>query len=217
MGYAALFLAMVLIAVLLTLSGVGAQNTNSRTRKPHATEVSESDSVKRSDVRKRLLKLSEGRPPHDLSMGAMCYEMAAPPDRMEYICPKCGEKTLYASGKEDDSARLYRGMGFLHWDLPACRRIVEQIKGIQVQLDESQFCARCSPDVETPVLVLVVRYEVEKEPHRVEGVKLEDLQLLSEFLSGSTKHEGDFGIETPLKDHLERLEQLLGVKLETDK
>jgi hypothetical protein len=215
MGYVALFLAMVLIAILLTLSGVGGQNTNHRAKKPDTTEVSKSDSMKRSDVRKRLLKLSEGKAPENLFMGAMCYEMALPPDRVEYTCPTCGAKTLYASGKEDKGARIYWRMGFFEWDLLACRRIVTQIKNLKITLVESQFCAKCSPDVENPVLVLLVHYDGEEEPHRVEDVALEDLQLLSEFLSGRKKHEGDFGVETPLKDHLERLEQLLGIEAET--
>ena len=28
-------------------------------------------------------------------MGAMCYDMCMPPPVTEYVCPVCGEKTLY--------------------------------------------------------------------------------------------------------------------------
>ncbi len=45
---------------------------------------------------------------------------------------------------------------------------------------------------------------------RTEGVTDVDLQLLNEFLSGKLTHEGAAGRETPLKEQLPRIRQLLG-------
>jgi hypothetical protein len=101
--------------------------------------------------------------------------------------------------------------------LPSYRRIAEDIKDFGVELDESQFCRKCSPEVKEPKLFLVVRYDGEAEPHRYEGVTLDDIQLVSEFLTGKDKHTGGQDAESPLKNYIERLEKLLGVKLETGK
>jgi hypothetical protein len=83
-----------------------------------------------------------------------------------------------------------------------------------VELDESQFCKKCSPDVVAPSLVLVVRHPGQKEPHRFARVNLNDLQMLVEFLAGEVKHKDSYETVTPLADYLKRLEELLGVKLE---
>jgi hypothetical protein len=48
------------------------------------------------DLIAKLDELAEQPGPKDLKRGAMCYSIAPPPNREEYICPKCGERTLYA-------------------------------------------------------------------------------------------------------------------------
>ncbi len=214
MGYAALFIVMFFVAVLLAASGVRGEDSNLRKRTANTTKVSKSDSMKRSQVRERLLKLSKSVAPEKLSMGAMCYDMVGPPGRVEYVCPKCGEKTLYASKKSDDNTRHYARTDFLEWELPACRKMVKQIKGLDVRLDESQFCAKCSLNAKNPKLVLLVHYADKDEPHRVEGINADDLRLIQEFLSGKEKHVGKQDLESPLKNYLKRLEELLGVKPE---
>lgn len=161
-------------------------------------------------LRKQLQELARSDPPKELSMGAMCYEMAMPPVRIDYTCPVCTNKTLYAASEENGWNESTR---FLSWELDACRRLVKEIKGLDIHLDESLFCKHCKPDADARKLALVIFYP-EGKTHRVDDVSLEDLTLLKEFTSGSKTHSGAQGRETPLKDHLPRLEQLLGVSLE---
>jgi hypothetical protein len=168
--------------------------------------------MKPAEVKARLLKLAKSPPPTELSGGACCYAMMGPLAVVEYVCPKCGEKTLYES---DDGSRSGESTRNVREELFSCRRIVKDIEELNVELDETQFCAKCTPDLKSvPKIILVIHYESKEEPHRVEGVTSEDLIILQEFLAGKDKHEGDFGIETPLKDYIKRLERLLGVKIE---
>ncbi|MCY3019216.1 MAG: hypothetical protein NTW87_09350 [Planctomycetota bacterium] len=170
--------------------------------------------VTRDQVRQRLQELSGASAPKQLKIGAMCYEPMAAPNTADYVCPKCGQKTLYAladSGSEQRKA-TWEVMARITNELPACRRAAKEISGLAVELDESQFCKQCSPDVTKPQLVLVVKYPDQAAPHRVTGVTADDLRLVKEFLVGARKHVFSNDGETPLKQHMPRLEQLLGVK-----
>lgn len=182
------------------------------------TMAAEKPEVEREALSKKLEELSNQLAPPDLKPGAMCYDQAAPPERAEYVCPKCKEKTLYALAQDggtippEDSVELSRIAADLNYQLSSCRRLVKEIKGLNVELDESQFCRKCHPEVKNPQLGLIVRYSGQKTPHRVWGVTSGDLRLLVEFMAGKTKHVGERDSETPLKNHLKRLEELLGVK-----
>ncbi len=155
----------------------------------------------REDVAARLATLARDPAPADLEMGAMCYKMAGPPDRAEYLCPACGEKTLYSSEEKTSRVSI---------EVPACQRLVAEIRDLAVRLDESEFCEKCRPGVAAPRLALVVRYPDGRE-QRTEDVGFEDLRLLVEFTSGARKHDKGQAGEKPLKDYLARLETLLGV------
>ena len=159
----------------------------------------------RADIAARLAALARDPAPTDLSQGAMCYDSVGPPVRAEYVCPVCGEKTLYAS-VEDPARRVSRG----GMDAADCRRLVTQIRDLTVRLDESELCEKCRPGIASPRLALVVTYPDGRE-HRTEGVDATDLALLVEFTAGARKHDAGQGGETALKDHLARLEALLGV------
>ena len=94
--------------------------------------------LNRTEIQKKLQKLSETPPPKDLKPGACCYEMAAPPDRAEYVCPKCGEKTLYSKEQA----------WFVEQDVPNARRGMVELQKVAkrgVALDESQFCRHWRP------------------------------------------------------------------------
>ena len=76
-------------------------------------------------------------------------------------------------------------------------------------LDESAYCAECSPDAKTPGLALVVKYPDGTE-HRTENVSAKDLTLLVEFTTGALKHDAGQQGEEPLAKWLPRLRELLG-------
>jgi len=134
---------------------------------------------------------------------AMCYEIAAPPDRVEYICPVCNERSIYANlgGQE------------LIYSISYCRTLANHLKNINAHLDELQFCKKCSPNVNEPELFLVTKLNGETNEYKAEINSTEDLIILNEFLSGELIHKTSFAEEIPLKDNIARIEQLLGVKL----
>ena len=172
--------------------------------------------MSKSEIVKRLHELEKRKPPKVESFeGAMCYSPISPPDRFEYVCPICGERTLYATKNGD---RI--GSGSVDCEIQSCRRKINEIKGAHVELDEAEFCIRCSPEVESPKLNIVVRFKRVENPHRVRGICEEDLQLLAEFLEGSDKHvlpmeeANVFGREQPLKNYIDRLKVLLNVHVD---
>ncbi|MFH0887083.1 MAG: hypothetical protein V1843_02825 [bacterium] len=148
----------------------------------------------------QLVELSKKPVPEKLGIGAMCYEPVMLPQRVEYTCPKDGSKTFYT----DDTA-------FVNWDIPAMRRLIKKINNPSIMLDESQFCKKESPNVTSPKMGLVVKLDGVKKPHITWGVTENDLKLIDEFLSGSNKHAYGNGAETPLKDDMKRIKELLGI------
>ncbi|MCK4999392.1 MAG: hypothetical protein KAS23_07650 [Anaerohalosphaera sp.] len=167
--------------------------------------------VSREQLEDRLGQLAVLPAPNQLSPGAMCYKVAAPPSRIEYVCPKCGERTLYADQQSNERGVIR----FLVWELDSCRKTVKEITGVSIELDESQYCHKCSGDIEKPSLGIVVTYTETEGEHRCWGVKYDDLMLISELIQGERLHTGELDFQTPLKDHIGRLEQLLGITLET--
>jgi len=161
----------------------------------------------RETLKARLEKLSKSPPPKNLKMGAMCYDMAEPPDRIDYVCPACGEKTLYARDDKNRGSLTF----FLSYQLQECREIAKKVKGLDIVLGEHEFCRKCSPATKAPVLILKVNYPGEKT-HVVRDVHEDDLGLLVEFMNNSDRHVGGQGRETPLKDYVPRLRELLGIQ-----
>ena len=136
-------------------------------------------------------------------MGAMCYEAMAYPPVAEYICPLCGEKTIY----EDQLT------GFIEWELQGCRRMAGSIDAItefEISLDERAFCSFCSPDTsESPVMLLRVRTGDGAET--VNRVSMHDLRLLESFLNGRLYYLTDNDSQLPLREYSDRIRELLGL------
>ena len=101
--------------------------------------------------------------------------------------------------------------------MPGCRREFDELAKVtdRVTLDESPFCRKCSPDVETPKLSLTSKY-LGGEPQVVAGVNPNDLRILRELFAGKVVHITFNDAEQPLKDQLPRLQELLGVKTEPE-
>lgn len=159
-------------------------------------------SLSRTQIKNRLSQL-KAKPEPKPKMGAMCYKMAAPPERAEYVCPTCGEKTLYRS----DMAQ------FIERSLDACRRKFEHLKeidGTAFLLDESRLCHKCQPKAESRVLALTVRYP-DGKTHTTLSVNELDVQLLCDFMDGKESYTTSNEGEHPLKQALPRLHELLGI------
>ncbi len=153
------------------------------------------------DMETMLESLETAEEPEPI-YGAMCYEMVAGPSVIEYICPVCGEKTIY----ED------YGTISLVQQLETDRDLfagIEAVTDLDLRLTESQFCHYCSEAVDDPALVLIVDLE-DTEPCSTEVTGF-DLRLLGAFLAGETSYESwDDGI-MPLKPYLGRLREMLGL------
>ncbi|GEM_PF-599325 len=163
-------------------------------------------SLSKEEIVQRLKKLSQSPPPKDLKMGAKCYDMAGPPARIDYVCPRCGEKTLYTNDSKDRRASTF----FLQYELSECRRMAKDIQAISIELDEHEYCRKCSPGTKEPLLILKVRYPGKEGVTVTRGITKDDLKLIREFIAGSDRHEGEQGREAALKQYLPRLQQLLG-------
>ncbi|MFH0887085.1 MAG: hypothetical protein V1843_02835, partial [bacterium] len=61
-----------------------------------ANKTTVKEPLTRSEIQNLLRNLAKRPLPTVVSKpAAMCYTTVAPPDRMEYVCPKDGSKTLY--------------------------------------------------------------------------------------------------------------------------
>jgi hypothetical protein len=196
MWYNIIFTAVIFIAVIAGFSGYSFAKGNSGYTP---------DKIKLVDALEELQKIptekssANNNSPAEL-LGAMCYKMAAPLQRIEYICPVCGERTLYDLNYNDvDNLYDYRAL-------------VKQITKIEVKLDESQFCKKCSKNITDPHFCLLVKYGKNKDFHKTCGINRDDIILLREF-SEVQKELIVNGTKHPIMNYKARLEELLGVTL----
>ncbi len=159
--------------------------------------------MSKADIRKLLATLEKAQVP-ETKIGAMCYKPVGPPDRMEYVCPVCGEKTLYA--KE------------LSWkwtrELENCRRTFKEIPNNgSIRLDETSFCKKCQPNAKEPMLNLSIRFD-DGTTNNVSNISSQDLYLLRDFFKGKLSVTGPQDETTPINKSLPRLHELLGIRPE---
>jgi hypothetical protein len=162
--------------------------------------------VKRSTIKEKLEALAKTPLPTELKKGAMCYAVVNEPDSTYYTCPECGEKTLYT---------INAGR-FVHRELPGCRSMSKTFSEINLTLDESQYCKKCSPDIELPQLCITYKLSDDTSETHICGIDSDDLEIMKEFMQGTDKHLAGQGREVPLKDYLPRLQQLFGIKTESE-
>ncbi|MCK5116158.1 MAG: hypothetical protein KAR44_06130 [Candidatus Aegiribacteria sp.] len=148
-----------------------------------------------------LARLEIEEPPEPVR-GAMCYEAMAYPLVAEYICPVCGEKTIYNNSQT----------GFIEWELQGCRRMVESINEyteFDISIDETLFCDFCSESSdEEPTLLLRVASTDTTEIVNI--VSIHDLRILESFLQGTLYYTTSNDGQQPLLDYSERIRELLG-------
>ncbi len=184
-----------------------------KTQTKFAILPSEGRLLTRKEITKQLKRLSQAKPPKNLSMGAMCYEVAIKehPNKVEYICSVCGERTIYNKNEYSNTSV----MDVLEYGLSACRREITKITNVNIQLNDTQFCKNCSPHTIVPELCLKVQIDGEQIQHSISNVSFQDLRILREFFEGKIVHteEEQWGIEEPLVDYIDRISELLGVQV----
>lgn len=154
------------------------------------------DQLNKMELNNKLEQLPQSLDSWEKPVGAMCYKVAAPPERAEYICPECGEVTLYSIYSSERIDKI-----------PYYRTLVKKIKTIKVTLDESQFCQKNNSGASYPELCLIVQIDKDSEPHKTCEITEEDITLLYDYSEG----------KMPLKKSKARLEELLGKKIEINK
>jgi len=218
MGTFAGIIAVVLLLAWLMLAGAGCSRNASEEppaiAPPPVVLTEKMKSLDREAVRAMLKRLADTPPPKTEVVSACCYEPTILPDRVEYLCPKCGERTLYARHARESMNNS--AVFLIEEELPRCRREFQKLRNIAhdaIELDESQFCRKCSPNITSPRIVLHITYNNGKT-RDVEIITSTDLRLLQDFLAGSIIHHGFYNENKPLQESMPRLQQLLGIELE---
>jgi hypothetical protein len=157
----------------------------------------------REQLDQRLLDLQKSNPVIQNERGAMCYDVSAPPQHVDYVCPKDGSRTQYPL-KQSSAYQAAR-------DAAGIRTALKGITEMDLSLDESELCRKCNPAIKDPKLILVVKVPGSPKEIRYRGLTYEDVTLIREFLSGQTVHRGDRDQEEPLKNHLNQIRGMLGL------
>lgn len=155
-----------------------------------------------------MLAELENAPKPEAVLGAMCYMQMAPPNRVDYICPVCGKKTVHVQSEDKDWM-------FIEYllDVENCRREIQVIPEsfeFTLGLDESEFCAHCSPNVHVPKLALIITYR-DGRSFRTSPIKRDDIRMLGAFLRKGYDYSTVRDDVHPLKDSIPRLRELLGL------
>ncbi|OGI23182.1 MAG: hypothetical protein A2287_04450 [Candidatus Melainabacteria bacterium RIFOXYA12_FULL_32_12] len=161
------------------------------------------DQLSKSEYANKLEQLPQNPNTWEEPVSAMCYDTAAPPDRDQYICPVCGEMTLYSSFFDIGGTDLSK--------ISYYRSLIKKIKKLDVKLDESELCEKCSPNIETRKLYLLIKPKNHKNliPQRTSDITEEDINLLYEYSEGIKEHSTYYG-KFPIINYKDRLEELLG-------
>jgi hypothetical protein len=164
----------------------------------------------RRQIDEKLKHLTESPTPIEPFHGAMCYFVAPSLDKIhEYICPTCGEKTIYKRNKNPEKFEAVDEV--LGFKIEACRKEIEKVKGINIKMDESEFCAYCNPHIKVPKLCLFVNIAGQRDTTKIFEFNYIDIRLLHTFLDGELKYKNEINIESALIDKMDRIKELLGI------
>lgn len=168
-----------------------------------AALASNAGDLSRADIDAKLKELADKPAPTKLAPGAMCYDMVMPPRRIDYVCPACGTKAILQN--EDAGVKS-------EWILPKVefyrnQALELQKLGLNIRLDESSLCPKCSGKTNpSPTLNWIIK--IGNEERKIE-LKDEDASILKAFIKGQDRLHTQVQ-ETPLKNHITRLGELLG-------
>ena len=153
----------------------------------------------KDQVLKQLKELESHEAPES-KMGAMCYSVGPPPNQALYICPACGEKTLYVDHYAEELSEVSL----------ARQEFEKLIKSVDISIvfDESEFCASCSPHVDSPELTLRINHE-DGSSVLSKSITSDDIIILRAFFEGEFCYTTHNDSIYPLKGELRRLRELL--------
>jgi hypothetical protein len=122
----------------------------------------------------------------------------------EYLCPVCGEKSVYDSDWDDwallsiDEARIVFAA-------------VDSLTDFDLRLDETDLCSFCSTDGDSAHTLYLETPRGDGTPHRA-AITVEDLRMLEGFFSRSLDYPTSNDGRLPLKPHLGRIREILGLE-----
>ena len=151
--------------------------------------------VSREAIAERLRELAESESPKDLRGFGISGHLR--PDEKK-SCPEC-DKTMIV-GEKDRILNIY--------DEPL-KRI--QDRGVDATLTVPEHCPTCGFGLKEKKFLLEIKYPDDPDFVRVELDEARDLQLMVYFLQGQDRYDED-QYEVPLKDKVDRLRKLFGVK-----
>lgn len=198
---------------LMTMLGLSLALNTAKAEAPTVDEVKAKPAPKKQDEvkqdraawEKQLEELAKNPAPEKLRMGAMCYSRFI--GRVDnYTCPDC-MGTHYVARK---GRQLQRLVG----DLPLFRKLALEVKelGLPIVLDEKLLCINCARNAKKRFL----RWRFTNgEEEIVTEFDTFDCYILKAFAAKKDIVTGPQGRETPLKNYLPRLRELLGLEKET--
>jgi hypothetical protein len=212
----------IIIVVLLAGTFIGSRalscqssvpNENRKSKHSVDLPFNQNDTIKamfsKNQIEEKLKHLATTSVPTNLSFGAMCYEMAYIENTVhEYVCPVCGEKTIYKKSKDKEKFQYIEGV---FNEINECRREIEKVEGINIKLDETEFCGHCKPKIEKPKLYLLVNIAGQKDTTKISTFSYMDIRILQEFLDNKLVHRTDNDGETALIENIDRIRELLGL------
>lgn len=150
-----------------------------------------------------MLSRIEREPAPDQIMGAMCYEPVAVPNRADYICPVCGERTLYG----------YPEGYFILESIPPMRRMIEEMadNGFFSASLEETYCSVCHTGNAARGVTLVIAYP-EGDTVRTPDATLHDIMIIRGLISGELSYRDSYDAMLPLRGNTDRLRTLLGIE-----
>jgi hypothetical protein len=194
-----------LLVILLSLLAIGTGAAAARSARDRGGPSWRIKTMAKREITRLLERIAREEEP-EFVMGAMCYAAIAIPSSAEYVCPVCGQKTLYADG---DTWNIM-------WGITEARTLLDAVRessGLDAALDETSYCSACRADSAVePSLELVITWE-DGSVHR-SPVTVEDIRYMAGVVSGQLYYLTSNDSQSPLKPHLERLEQLFGVEVE---
>jgi hypothetical protein len=193
MWYNIAFVLIVFIALFIGFTGYSIAKENT-------SDKGAFEQLSRTDYAVKLGKLTEVPPEFNPDVGAMCYDMGPPNDRIDIICPDCGSSTLYPTPYE-----------YVFDKIKDYRNIVKKITKIDVKLDETQFCITCGQNLKTkPQACLIVKYGKKAKEHKSCNLSTENLNILYEYSEGMKEHTTPSGEVVPMKKYKKLLKEMLG-------
>ncbi|MBF0595685.1 MAG: hypothetical protein HQL22_12075 [Candidatus Omnitrophica bacterium] len=196
-----------IIVVFVGLLVFSAKAEEQKAQAKNAVSSEQVQSMSREEIQRALKRIETKSAPAQ-KMGAMCYEMAASPENLEYVCPLDGEKTVYSR-----KSKAYGQAG----GVVELRRLLNDLqvlaKGISFSLDERKLCSKCSPSIgdDDRKVSLIIKYG-DGRIVQTDGVSSEDIRYLMGFFSDGLSYKTSNDGQLPLKQVDARLKELLGEK-----